>query len=127
MTQPKQHTATKRPQNQTARKKGEEARLRKTLRLRQVAFSVLGYSPVQGVLNDWSAQRRKATTRSNTASWASMRIRPEVVATVTLLQERHLTNTGKEISQSEVVCALIASGLPHLVNSRDFATPSTNH
>lgn len=115
-----------RPASAKARQKGAMERVRYTRGLRQTAFRVLGYQPTTNALNRWAAQRRKVTGSVNIAAWASMRTRPEVVATVAILQERHLTNTGKEVSQSEVVCALIASGLPHLINNPAFADNLTN-
>ncbi|RBW55569.1 hypothetical protein DS909_10715 [Phaeobacter gallaeciensis] len=114
------HTAAQRPQIKTARSKGEVARIAKTRWLRRVSHMVLGFAPVEGALRDWMALRRKNTSNATVAPWASVRIRPEVVVTVRLLQERHLARTGKEISQSEVVCALVARGLPHLVKDSAF-------
>lgn len=119
-------TTSNRPASAKTRQKGAMARVRFTRGLRQSAIRVLGYQPTTNALNRWAAQRHKATGTSNIAAWANMRTRPEVVATVAILQERHLTNTGKEVSQSEVVCALIATGLPHIINNPAFADNLTN-
>jgi hypothetical protein len=52
--------------------------------------------------------------------WASVRIRIDQMATIEMLQRRHLQATEKEISKAEVLAALMASGLETIINHEDF-------
>jgi hypothetical protein len=54
--------------------------------------------------------------------WATVRIRIDQMATIEVLQRRHLKNTDKEISRAEVLAALMASGLETIINHEDFGT-----
>ncbi|WP_436399418.1 hypothetical protein [Roseobacter sp. S98] len=53
-------------------------------------------------------------------TWTTTRIRIEQMATLSLLQRRHLKATGKEISRAEVLAALMATGLEVIINHEDF-------
>lgn len=58
------------------------------------------------------------------AAWMSVRTRVAQTAILDVLRARHLKNTGREISRSEVLAALMAAGLRASVNRREFGTPS---
>lgn len=47
-------------------------------------------------------------------------LRFDQIAVIDLLQHQHLENTGKEISRSEVVAALMAHGLDGLAARDEF-------
>jgi len=53
-------------------------------------------------------------------TWTNARIRIDQMATLELLQKRHLKATGKEISKAEVLAALMACGLDTIINHEDF-------
>ncbi|WP_270725876.1 hypothetical protein [Shimia sp. Alg240-R146] len=53
------------------------------------------------------ADRMEASGRSHAALWSVLRIRPEVVTAVDMLKARYLANTGREVSQAEVLNALV--------------------
>lgn len=53
-------------------------------------------------------------------TWTTTRIRVDQLATLSLLQKRHLKATGKEISKAEVLAALMATGLETIINHEDF-------
>lgn len=53
--------------------------------------------------------------------WTSTRIRNDHLAVISLLQTRHLKNTGKEISRAEVLAALMAAGLEPVINTLPFS------
>ena len=57
-------------------------------------------------------------------TWATTRIRIDQLATLSLLQKRHLKATGKEISKAEVLAALMAIGLDTIINHEDFGGTS---
>lgn len=53
-------------------------------------------------------------------TWTTARIRIDQLATLSVLQMRHLEATGKEISRAEVLAALMATGLENIINHEDF-------
>ena len=57
-------------------------------------------------------------------TWTTARIRIEQMATLSLLQKRHLKATGKEISKAEVLAALMATCLETIINHEDFGGTS---
>lgn len=54
------------------------------------------------------------------AAWMSIRIRIEHAALLDVLRERHLKNTGHEISRSETQAALMEAGLETIINRDEF-------
>jgi hypothetical protein len=48
-------------------------------------------------------------------------VRLDHIALIDLLQRRHLNATGREIGRAEVLAALMAAGLPRLLDHPDFA------
>ena len=67
-------------------------------------------------------QRKSPSKRlwQDRPTWVTARIRADQMATLDLLQKRHLKTTGKEISKAEVLAALMASGLETIINHEDF-------
>ncbi|MBO9452281.1 hypothetical protein J7426_18555 [Tropicibacter sp. R16_0] len=114
-------TSHKRP-DEDARKVGADKRIRFTRYLRQTGFGVFGYMPFQNQLDAWKVEQFERTGNVNPLPWVSMRVRPEVTATLVLLQKQHLEATGKEISQSEVLSALVAAGAKAVSRHEDFNT-----
>lgn len=57
-------------------------------------------------------------------TWTTARIRIDQMATLSLLQKRHLKATGKEISRAEVLAALMATGLETIIKHEDFGGSS---
>ncbi|SPJ30126.1 hypothetical protein [Falsiruegeria mediterranea] len=102
-------TSHKRP-DEEARKVGADKRIRFTRHLRQAGFGVFGYVTFQAQIDGWKVEQFERTGNVNPSPWVSMRVRPEVTATLALLQKQHLEVIGKEISQSEVLSALVAAG-----------------
>jgi hypothetical protein len=58
------------------------------------------------------------------AAWMSIRTRVAQAAILDVLRIRHLKNTGREISRSEVLAALMAAGLKATVSRDEFKLPS---
>lgn len=54
------------------------------------------------------------------AAWTSVRTRVDQAALLDVLRSRHLKNTGKEISRSEALAALMFAGLETIVNRDEF-------
>ncbi len=49
-----------------------------------------------------------------------MRVRIDQAALLDLLRQRHLRNTGKELSRAEALAAIMSDGLEALVNRDEF-------
>ncbi|WP_299960355.1 hypothetical protein [uncultured Roseobacter sp.] len=122
------HGASKRPPP-AARQCGSAHRLRYLHHLRDVACHGFGLSNFSSAHERWKAQRRTETRSPKALNWSNQQVRPEMTVIIGLLQHRHLENTGKEISRAEVINALAAAGLPHLLEqTRAFAAlPATEH
>ncbi|WP_371157002.1 hypothetical protein [Jannaschia sp. 2305UL9-9] len=63
-------------------------------------------------------------SRDSGANWVSVRIRVSQMAVIQLLQGRHLSATGKEISRAEVLAALMAVSLASIIENEDFGGDS---
>lgn len=57
---------------------------------------------------------------SNRNPWINCQLRARHIAVIEVLQKAHLKNTGKEISRSEVVAALMAAGLDDVTCFPEF-------
>ena len=99
---------------------GADKRIRFTRDLRQTGYGVFGYMQFQSALDSWRNEQFERTGNENPHPWVSMRVRPEVTATLVLLQKQHLATTGKEISQAEVLSALVAAGVKAVSRHEDF-------
>ena len=96
----------------TARSVGLKKRQRFTTRLHKEA-------PV--VLSEREYRTAHAAATSTSDLWTIVRLRPEVVAVATAMQQRHVEATDKEIAKSEVISALVLAGLKSLSEHGDFA------
>ncbi len=93
-------------QNRVADKRlrriGNDKRRAFTKRLRSTARARLGHNKIDDKLAPWA---------DRSSQWASMRVRPEVVATVNTVRERMVEQMGREVSQSEALSYLVELGL----------------
>lgn len=93
-------------QNRVADKRlrriGYEKRRAFTKRLRSTARIRLGHDRIDRQLAPWADRQDH---------WASMRVRPEVVATVNTVRERMTKQMEREVSQSEALSFLVELGL----------------
>ncbi len=78
------------------------------------------------MLNEINRQRLASSKYpwQDRPTWTTTRIRIDQLATLSLLQKRHLKATGKEISKAEVLAALMATGLETIINHEDFGGTS---
>ena len=96
----------------TARSVGLKKRQRFTPRLHKEATVIL---------TDKEYRTAHAAATSIRELWTIVRLRPEVVAVATAMQQRHVETTNKEIAKSEVISALVLAGLKSLSEHEDFA------
>lgn len=108
-----------RPSKTKAAAVGERNRTRWTRHLRKKLFTLV--KPMEFMTAEEGATNaaRKAPW-DDRPRWATTRLRVEQLAIIELLQTRHLIATGKEISRSEVLAALMAEGLERTLNHPDF-------
>lgn len=117
MTNKRTNNAASRP-DQTARTVGLKKRRRFTDRLAREAGGVLGHSEYRQKLR---------TVESSLGDWAVMRVRPEVLSAIMLLQQQHLEATDKEVSKAEVMSALTLAGLAAVSLHEDFNADAAKH
>lgn len=98
-------------QNRVADKRlrriGNDKRRAFTKRLRSTARARLGRDKIDDQLALWADQQSR---------WASMRVRPEVTATVNTVRERMVEQMGREVSLSEALSYLVELGLLSMTN-----------
>lgn len=111
-----------RPTKTSAASLGQQARTRWSTALRKKASHLL--MPIEFMA---AAVAIEKATRSRPgyqrAAWTSVRTRIDQVAVLEVLRQRHLTNTGKEISRAETLAALMAAGLPVVLEQKPFCRP----
>lgn len=120
-----------RPTGSKATAVGDRNRRRWSRHLRERITSLV--SPL-AFMSAEESHMRNEINRQRTASskypwqdrptWTTTRIRIDQLATLSLLQQRHLKATGKEISKAEVLAALMATGLETIINHEDFGGTS---
>ena len=121
-----------RPTGSDATAVGERNRTRWTRHLRKrltdLVPPVAFISATENSVADALERQRVAPPKypwQDRPKWTNARIRIDQMATLELLQKRHLTATGKEISKAEVLAALMACGLDTIINHEDFGgTPA---
>lgn len=116
-----------RPTKSKASAVGERNRTRWSRHLRKklliLTDGMTGETPEE--IAALEALRYQAKGHGRTPRWATLRIRRGQMATLELLQMRHLQSTGKETSKAEVLAALMAGGLESVLNHKDFGgTPA---
>ncbi|MDV7144088.1 hypothetical protein R3X27_15475 [Tropicimonas sp. TH_r6] len=107
----------KRPEAE-ARKVGLKARSRFNRQLRSVLMKSLGWPVYSARMDKWEAEH---WANGRPQRWASMRVRPEVAVAVGELQANYLARNDKEVSQADVLSALVAASLPELLHREEFA------
>lgn len=119
----------KRPSKTKASAVGERNRLRWTRLLRQKLSSLVSANELmlaRETANTDALLRQRDQPRHypwfDRPQWATVRIRIDQVATIEMLQQRHLQATEKEISKAEVLAALMAAGLETIINHEDFGS-----
>ena len=112
-------TGYTRPSKTKATAVGERNRARWTRHLRKKLFTLV--TPMEFMTAEEGATNaaRKAPW-DDRPRWATARLRVEQMAVIEMLQRRHLKVTGKEISRSEVLAALMAEGLERTINHANF-------
>lgn len=88
--------------------------------LRRQAYHLLSEREVRQAESEIAA-KACAGRRQDKAAWMSIRVRFDHVAIIDVLQKRHLEVTGKEISRSEVLAALMMAGLRGIAFHDDFS------
>lgn len=112
-------TVYTRPSKTTATAVGERNRTRWSRHLRKTLFSLI--SPIEFITaKEGSVNNARKTPFDDRPAWATARIRIDQMATLEVLQSRHLEATGKEISKAEVLAALMVAGLEPIINHADF-------
>ncbi|MEL6596285.1 MAG: hypothetical protein AAFQ47_10135 [Pseudomonadota bacterium] len=121
-------TIYQRPTGLKATSIGDRNRRRYSRHLRRRIFDLL--RPIdfmvaeETVISD-AAHRQRNSSRDDPwqdrPKWVTTRIRTDQMALIGLLQKRHLKSTGKEISKAEVLAALMATGLEHVLDHPDFS------
>jgi hypothetical protein len=119
----------KRPSKTKASAVGDRNRQRWARYLRQRLTSLVSANELlvaAETANTDAVHRQRDAPRNypwfDRPQWATVRIRIDQMATIEVLQRRHLKNTDKEISRAEVLAALMASGLETIINHEDFGT-----
>jgi hypothetical protein len=109
-----------------SRNLGKEGRTKFRRRLIYAACRAFGYLRFAQARDAWVLKRHKTKQKLQQTSWASTRVRPEIVAVANILCEFHLSNTGKELSQAEAINAIAAAGLEVLLRQPEFNGSSAN-
>lgn len=101
-----EHTMELNEQNRVADKRlrriGNDKRRAFTNRLKSTARARLGHDKIDEQLAPWAERP---------SHWASVRVRPEVVATVNTVRERMVEQMEREVSQSEALSHLVELGV----------------
>lgn len=120
-------TTYERPTKTNASSVGEQNRTRWTRYLRSCLFELVPVlefmAAEEGFVKASIHRQRNAFPRhlwQERPKWTTARIRIDQMATLEVLQKRHLEATGKEISRSEVLAALMAAGLASTLHHADF-------
>ena len=123
--------AYQRPTKTDAAAVGERNRTRWTRYLRSRLFDLIPVIEImaaeEGFVSEAVQRQRYVSSRHlwrDRPTWATARIRIDQMATLEVLQKRHLEATGKEISRAEVLAALMAAGLETIINHEDFGGKS---
>lgn len=116
-----------RPTKTKATAVGERNRARWTRHLRKKLFSLVSTPEVMATEEastvDAIHRQIKAPRHlrwDDRPRWVTTRLRIDQMAVLEMLQARHLKATGKEISKTEVLAALMAEGLERTFESSDF-------
>lgn len=112
-------TTYTRPTRTDATKIGDRRRHHWTHVLRLRARQILPIIPMM-IAEEEHAQRVRSRPGQARAAWMNISLRFDQIAVIEVLQKQHLQNTGKEISRSEVVAALMAHGLESLAVRDEF-------
>lgn len=108
-----------RPTGTDATAVGERQRTRWSRTLRKQTVALI---PVIEITRHEEALSRVILGRKgqDRNAWASIRARVDQVALLDLLRQRHLVNTGKELSRAEALAALMAAGLRTILEQPEF-------
>ncbi|UWP91403.1 hypothetical protein K3X13_10005 [Aliiroseovarius crassostreae] len=115
-----------RPTKTKATAVGQRGRTYWSRRLRKQAYDllpVLDFMAAEATLLN-TVRKRPGQDR---AAWTSIRTRIEHAALLDVLRQRHLENTGQEISRSEALAALMVAGLETIVNRNEFKRPTSRN
>ena len=110
----------KRPAKIDATSVGERGRTFWSRLLRKQAYRFLPTIAFLSAEETAAAEMRKKAGQRD-AAWTSLRVRFQHLAVLDVLRGVHLQNTGKEISRSEALAALMAAGLETLTIRDEFA------
>lgn len=108
-----------RPAKTKATALGERNRARWTHHLRKKLFALVPTKEFMAAEEGATNTARKMPWDER-PRWVSIQIRIDQMAVIEVLQARHLQATGKEISRAEVLAALMAEGLGHILLHADF-------
>ena len=121
-----------RPTGSDATSVGERNRTRWTRHLRkrltELVHPMAFISAEENSVVDALHQQRLRPSKypwQDRPKWTNTSIRIDQMATLELLQKRHIKATGKEISKAEVLAALMACGLETIINHEDFGGTTT--
>lgn len=112
-------TVYTRPARTKASAVGNEQRTRFTRILRRRAFDLLPTAEVMATEEAVTNTIRSRRGRDR-AAWTTIRARFDQVGLLDLLRQRHLKNTGKELSRAEALAAVMAAGLETIIASNEF-------
>lgn len=115
MTQP---TYT-RPTKTKATSVGQRGRTHWARLLRKQAWGLFPGVDLMAAEESLACSIRKRPGQER-AGWTSIRTRVDQAALLDVLRSRHLKNTGKELSRSEALAALMFAGLETIVNRDEF-------
>lgn len=108
-----------RPAKTKATAVGERNRARWTRNLRKKLFALV--TPIEFLnAEEGATNAARKMPWDDRPRWVSIQIRIDQMAVIEMLQSRHLKVTGKEISKSEVLAALMSDGLERIFNHADF-------
>ena len=120
-------TVYKRPTGTKATAVGERNRTRWSRYMRKRLFDLVRpmdfMAAEETAISDAVHRQRVSLSKypwQDRPTWVTTRIRTDQMAALNLLQKRHLSATGKEISKAEVLAALMAAGLETIINHEDF-------
>lgn len=108
-----------RPVGTDATAVGERQRTQWSRALRKSAFALI---PAIEIMHFEETAFRVIRTRKgqDRAAWTSIRARFDQAAILDLLRQRHLMNTGKEMSRAEALAALMVVGLRTILERDEF-------
>lgn len=108
-----------RPTKTKATAVGERNRSHWTRHLRKKLFTLV--TPMEFMnAEECATNAARKPPRDDRPRWTTTRLRVEQMVVIQLLQSRHLKVTGKEISRSEVLAALMVHGFERTLNHANF-------